>query len=146
MDGCLAHKLFCIDRWRFTLIKPESFDVRGKNYALTMATDVGFLATGLTPIKEAFGMEFGTGNPFALPCATSSTAIGASIAKGKGETVRGRPVGNPTKTSRLVGSGKGENVRVPVGSSTEKNRSPPPKGPPGVVAGSGRKEVSVYMA
>eukprot|EP00904_Undaria_pinnatifida_P010620 jgi/Undpi1/6689/HiC_scaffold_20.g09168.m1 len=88
-----------------------------------MTTDVGFLATGLTPLKEAFGIEMGTGNPFALPCVASSinTATSTGIgSKAKRETVR---------------------VRVPaVGSPTEKTGSPPPQGPPpGAVAGSDRK-------
>ena len=131
-----------INRWRFTLIKPESFDVRGKNYVLTMTTDVGFLATGLTPIKEAFGMEFGTGNPFALPCTASST-MAASAGKVRGEAVRVRPVGGPAEKSPLVGKGKGETARVSVGSPTGNKRSSSPKGAPGVVAGSRRKEVGV---
>lgn len=55
-----------------TLIRQEAFNVRGTNYAVAMTTDIGFLATGLTPIKEAFGIELGTGNTFALPCAAGS--------------------------------------------------------------------------
>eukprot|EP00752_Nemacystus_decipiens_P003996 g3660.t1 len=72
-----------ITRWRLTLVKPEPFNVRGKNYAAAMATDVGFLATGVTPLKEAFGLEFGTGNPFALPC-TPSLNVAAARDRGSG--------------------------------------------------------------
>lgn len=60
-----------------------------------MTTDVGFLATGLTPLKETFGMEFGTGNPFALPCAPSLNAIvtresGSGSGKGNGKADKGK--------------------------------------------------------
>lgn len=100
-------------RWRFTLVKPEEFTVRGSNYVATMATDMTFLATGLTPLKEKFGMEFGTGNPFALPCMISSTAA-ASVSKTVGEGVIavaggasaksqvGRRKESPTRVARRI--------------------------------------------
>lgn len=89
------------NRWRSTLIKPEAFNVRGANYAVTMTTDVGFLATGLTPIKEAFGMEFGTGNTFALPCAAGSPG-----GVPKASTIRSTGKGYSCNATAGKGSGK----------------------------------------
>eukprot|EP00903_Cladosiphon_okamuranus_P006572 g6420.t1 len=80
-----------IRRWRLTLVKPEPFNVRGKNYAVEMTTDVGFLATGLAPLREAFGLEIGTGNTFALPCTPSLNAAAArDSGVGNGRTHKDR--------------------------------------------------------
>lgn len=67
-----------------------------------MTTDVGFLATGLSPLKEAFGMEFGTGNPFALPMLTSCYAVD-------------------------IGDGRRKGVKKPVDVETEKAKTRPSK-------------------
>lgn len=87
-----------------TLVKPEPFNVRGKNYAVEMTTDVGFLATGLTPLKEAFGLEFGTGNPFALPCTPSLNTV---VARGVGS---GNERADKGKAGDKVAKGKGKDV------------------------------------
>ena len=62
-------------RWRWSLVIPKVFKVCGVNYTAAMATDMGFLANGLVPPKEAFGMEFGMANPFALLYVTSLAAV-----------------------------------------------------------------------
>lgn len=81
-----------------TLVKPEPFNVRGKNYAVEMTTDVGFLATGLTPLREAFGLEIGTGNPFALPCAPSLNVVAArDRGGGNGRADKGKAGGKVSK-------------------------------------------------
>lgn len=95
--GASLEVIDAIQRWRLTLVRPEVFNVCGKNYAVVMATDMGFLATGLSTLKEKFGMEFGTGNPFALPCAPSSSI---AAARGSGNTVaasKGKTCGEPHK-------------------------------------------------
>jgi len=86
-----------IQRWRVTLVRPEAFNVRGKNYAVAMATDMGFLATGLSALKDTFGMEFGTGNPFALPCAPSSSAVAARVSGNINAPSKGKNCGEPGK-------------------------------------------------
>ncbi|CAM9995888.1 unnamed protein product, partial [Ectocarpus sp. 13 AM-2016] len=112
-------------RWRRTLIKPEAFDVRGSNYVVAMTTDVGFLATGLSPLKELFGMEFGTGNPFVLPCATCSNT-GTAKKKSDGRHVEGRgkaAAGQaPTGVRGLVES-NGRTKKLPSQSPLEKKIS-----------------------
>lgn len=95
------------NRWRLTLVKPEPFNVRGKNYAVEMTTDVGFLATGLTPLKERFGLEIGTGNPFALPCVPSlnaAVAVARGSGSGNGIIDKGSTVGGN------VAKGRGQGV------------------------------------
>lgn len=83
-----------------------------------MATDIGFLATGLAPVKEAFGLEFGTGNIFVLPCVTSSIAVAVSAVR-----KRKKRVGNaPSKNDVLA-----------------KSRMSRSDGSPGQVAGTGSK-------
>ncbi len=86
-----------IQRWRLTLVKPEVFNVRGKNYAVAMATDMGFLATGLSTLKATFGMEFGTGNPFALPCASSSSVAAARVSGNTIGSSKGKTCDEPGK-------------------------------------------------
>lgn len=113
IDSRLRTKTKPQHRWRFTLVKPEEFTVRGKNYLVTMATDMNFLATGLAPLKEAFGLELGTGNPFALPCLplSSATNIGRT-ARGAKANVGGMP--RPQTESRGGNStpGAGSKVRL----------------------------------
>lgn len=92
-----------------------------------MATDMSFLATGLTPLREAFGMEFGTGNPFALPCVTSPAAAAAITVSGK---------------KHLTGMNNSGEKRgnVPVRGETAKMApSPPSKDSPGALVARGNK-------
>lgn len=49
------------------------FTVRGANYIAGMSTDMAFLATGFPLLRDRFGMDLGTGNPFTLPCVYLST-------------------------------------------------------------------------
>ena len=106
-----------------TLVKPEPFHVRGKNYAVEMTTDVGFLATGLTPLKEAFGLEFGTGNPFALPCAPSLNVVvardrgGGNGKDAKGKAGQGKASG---KASGKAAQGKATGVTTGRAATGEK--------------------------
>lgn len=86
----IAFTAFC--RWRFTLIKPEEFTVRGTNYVADMATDMAFLATGFSILKDQFRMDLGTGNPFALPSVYVFTATNGIAAK---------PQNSSKKVSRL---------------------------------------------
>lgn len=69
-----------------------------------MSTDMDFLATGLTPLKEAFGLEFGKGNPFALPCLVSTTAIIA--VKNGSQGRKSGAVGVETKDGEKVLKGR----------------------------------------
>lgn len=78
-----------------------------------MTTDVGFLATGLTPLREAFGMELGTGNPFALPCVPSLNAVAArESGGGSGRANKGKAgkyvmtAGRDATTGKSVASGR----------------------------------------
>lgn len=90
-----------------------------------MTTDVGFLATGLSPLKELFGMEFGTGNTFALPCATCSST-GTAKERSDGHHVKGRgkaAAGQAPQGGRGLVESNGRTVKIPGQSPLEKKNS-----------------------
>lgn len=90
-----------------------------------MTTDVGLLATGLSPLKELFGMEFGAGNPFALPCATcSNTATAKKRSDGHHVNGGGKAAAEqaPTGVRGLVES-NGRTEKLPGQTPLEKKIS-----------------------
>lgn len=96
-------------RWRFDLVRPEDFTVRGSNYVAKMAADTNFLATGMNYLKERLALELGTGNPFALPCAPASAPVGSEVGGGDparraglGVTTARKPAGQQPRAPALA--------------------------------------------